>query len=147
MLGKQIFFEDVDAGFEVPKLVKGPLTKEEIKEYADAAGDPNPMHQDEDFAKMAGYRTVIAHGLMTMAFVSQTLTRWLPSHSNLKRLKTRFAKVVYPGDVLTCKAKVTGKHKEADGNFVELEAWADNQDGETVAKGTATVVLPCKAKK
>jgi len=146
-LGKKIFFEDIDVGFEIPNLVKGPITKEEIKEYADAAGDPNPMHLDEDFAKMAGYRTVIAHGLMTMAFVSQALTRLLPSHSNLKRLKTRFAKVVYPGDTLTCKAKVTEKHMEADGNFVELEAWADNQDGETVAKGTATVVLPSKAKK
>jgi acyl dehydratase len=145
-MGKEVHFEDVDVGFEIPQFVKGPVTKEKIKDYAEAAGDPNPMHYDEDFAKMAGFQTVIAHGLMTMAFVSEMLTNWLPSYTQLKRLKTRFTKVVYPGNILTCKGKVTQKYVKEDGNYVELDVWADNQDGETVAKGTATVVLPSRHK-
>jgi acyl dehydratase len=140
------YFEDIEVGSEVPELVYGPVTKEQIKEYADVTGDPNPMHQDEEFAKMAGYRTVIAHGLMNMAYVSRMLTAWVPDHRQLKRLKTRFSKVVYPGDIMTCKGKVTGKHVEKDGNYVELEISSENQDGETVVKGTATLVLPSKMK-
>ena len=146
-MGKETYFEDVDVGFEIPQFVKGPLTKEQIKEYAEAAGDPNPMHYDENFAKMAGYRTVIAHGLMTMAYVSEMLTNWLPSYTQLKRLKTRFTKVVYPGHTLTCKGKVTQKYVKKDGNYVELEVWSENQDGETVVTGSATVVLPSRHKK
>lgn len=146
-MSKETYFEDVDVGFEIPQFVKGPLMREQIKEYAEAAGDPNPMHYDENFAKMAGYRTVIAHGLMTMAYVSEMLTNWLPSYTQLKRLKTRFTKVVYPRDVLTCKGKVTQKYVKEDGKYVELEVWSENQNGETVAKGSATVVLPSRHKK
>jgi len=142
-----MYFEDVDVSFEIPQFVKGPITREQIKEYAEAAGDPNPMHYDENFAKMAGYRTVIAHGLMTMAYVSEMLTNWLPSYTRLRRLKTRFSKVVYPGDILTCKGKVTQKYVKEKENYVELEVWSENQNGETVAKGSATVVLSSRHKK
>ena len=146
-MGKKVYFEDVDVGFEIPQFVVGPLTKEQIKNYAEAAGDPNPIHVDENFAKMSGYRTVIAHGLMTMAYVSRMLTKWLPTYTQLKTLKTRFTKVAYPGDILTCKGKVTQKYVKEDGNYVELEVWSENQDGETVAKGSATVILPSRRKK
>lgn len=146
-MGKITYFEDVDVGFETPQFVTGPLTKEQIKNYAEAAGDPNPIHVDEAFAKMSGYRTVIAHGLMTMAYVSRMLTNWLPNYTQLNRLKTRFTKVAYPGDTLTCKGKVTQKYVKEDGNYVELEVWSENQNGETVAKGSATVALPSRHKK
>jgi acyl dehydratase len=146
-MARTIYFEDIEVGFDIPRLVYGPVTKEQIKEYADVAGDPNPMHQDEEFAKMAGYKTVIAHGLMNMAYISRMLTTWLTDYRQLKRLKTRFSKVVYPGDTMTCRGKVTEKYADKDGSYVELEVWSQNQDGETVVKGTATVAMPSKTKK
>jgi acyl dehydratase len=70
--------------------------------YAPAAGDPMPIHLDEEVAKDAGLPGIIAHGLCTMAFTSwAVLTELAGSEVNrLKRLAVRFSKPVLPGDDL-----------------------------------------------
>jgi acyl dehydratase len=68
--------------------------------YAPAAGDPLPIHLDEEVAKDAGLPGIIAHGLCTMAFTSwAVLTELADSDvSRLKRFAVRFSKTVLPGD-------------------------------------------------
>lgn len=68
--------------------------------YSPAAGDPMPIHLDEDVAKDAGLPGIIAHGLCTMAFTSwAVLTELGDSDVNrLKRFAVRFSKPVLPGD-------------------------------------------------
>jgi acyl dehydratase len=68
--------------------------------YAPAAGDPMPIHLDEEIAKDAGLPGIIAHGLCTMAFTSwAVLTELADSDvSRLKRFAVRFSKPVLPGD-------------------------------------------------
>jgi acyl dehydratase len=56
----------VQVGQELPTLEKGAITKDMLKVYGPAAGDPNPMHVDEEFAKNAGYPGVFAHGMLSM---------------------------------------------------------------------------------
>ncbi|WP_408065889.1 MaoC/PaaZ C-terminal domain-containing protein [[Mycobacterium] vasticus] len=70
--------------------------------YGPAAGDPMPIHLDEEVAKSAGLPGIIAHGLCTMAFASwAVLTEVAGSDVNrLKRLAVRFSKMVLPGDDL-----------------------------------------------
>lgn len=70
--------------------------------YAPAAGDPMPIHLDEEVAKDAGLPGIIAHGLCTMAFTSwAVLTELADSDVNrLKRFAVRFSKPVLPGDDL-----------------------------------------------
>ncbi len=71
--------------------------------YGPAAGDPMPIHLDEDVAKDAGLPGIIAHGLCTMAFTSwAVLTEVAGSDvARLKRLAVRFAKPVLPGQDLS----------------------------------------------
>ncbi|OBA82553.1 dehydratase [Mycobacterium sp. 1164966.3] len=73
--------------------------------YSPAAGDPMPIHLDEDVARNAGLPGIIAHGLCTMAFTSwAVLTELADSDVNrLKRLAVRFSKPVLPGDDLETK--------------------------------------------
>ena len=70
--------------------------------YSPAAGDPMPIHLDEEVAKDAGLPGIIAHGLCTMAFTSwAVLTEVADSDVNrLKRFAVRFSKMVFPGDDL-----------------------------------------------
>jgi acyl dehydratase len=70
--------------------------------YSPAAGDPMPIHLDEEIAKSAGLPGIIAHGLCTMAFTSwAVLTELAGSDVNrLKRFAVRFSKPVLPGDDL-----------------------------------------------
>ncbi|KZB86851.1 MaoC/PaaZ C-terminal domain-containing protein [Amycolatopsis regifaucium] len=71
--------------------------------YAPAAGDPMPIHLDEEVAKDSGLPGIIAHGLCTMAFTSWALLTEVAGSDvdRLKRFAVRFAKPVLPGQDLT----------------------------------------------
>ncbi len=71
--------------------------------YGPAAGDPMPIHLDEDVARAAGLPGIIAHGLCTMAFTSwAVLTEVAGSNvDRLRRLAVRFASPVLPGQDLS----------------------------------------------
>ena len=70
-----------------------------LKQYADASGDHNPIHQDEDFAKSVGLPDVIAHGMLTMALVGKYVTDIAGGSANVLELGGRFTKpVIVPAD-------------------------------------------------
>src|SRR2546428_13343614 len=77
------------------------MAVEQIRQYAEASGDRNPIHLDETFARSAGLPGVIAHGMLTMAFANQMVTDWLGDRSLVKRLQGRFGGMVVPGDDVT----------------------------------------------
>jgi acyl dehydratase len=99
------------SGAPVAKLVQH-VDDDQTFRYSPAAGDPMPIHLDEDFAKAAGLPGIIAHGLCTMAFTSwAALTELADADgSRLRRLAVRFSKPVLPGqDIETSFWKVTGE--------------------------------------
>lgn len=53
------------------------LTREDLRRYADASGDQNPIHQDEAVATSVGLPGVIAHGMLTMGIAVQPAVDWL----------------------------------------------------------------------
>ena len=65
-----------------------------LKQYADASGDQNPIHQDEAFAKSVGLPDVIAHGMLTMALVGKYLTDWAGGAAQVHEFSARFIKPV-----------------------------------------------------
>ena len=82
-----------------------------LKQYADASGDQNPIHQDEAFAKSVGLPDVIAHGMLTMALVGKYVSDLAGGSEKVLEFGGRFTKpVIVPAgqDVdLTVSATVT----------------------------------------
>jgi acyl dehydratase len=82
-----------------------------LKQYADASGDQNPIHQDEAFAKSVGLPDVIAHGMLTMALVGKYVSDVAGSSAKVLELGGRFTKpVIVPAGVdvdITVSATVT----------------------------------------
>jgi len=82
-----------------------------LKQYADASGDQNPIHQDEAFAKSVGLPDVIAHGMLTMALVGKYASEIAGGSANVLELGGRFTKpVIVPAGVdvdITVSATVT----------------------------------------
>ena len=82
-----------------------------LKQYADASGDQNPIHQDEAFAKSVGLPDVIAHGMLTMALVGKYVSQVAGGSANVLELGGRFTKpVIVPAGEevdLTVSATVT----------------------------------------
>ena len=139
----RVYFDDVKVGDELPPLVKGPLQQIQLTRYAGASGDFNPIHQDDEFAKAAGMGGVFAHGMLSMGFVAQAVTDWAGAGRVLK-IGVRFAALVRLKDTVTCRGRVVGTSQKDGVNLVELEIWAENQTGETVVSGRATVSLPAR---
>ena len=142
---KIIYFEDVKVGDEIAPLVKEPVTRTQIVRYAGASRDFNPIHHDEPLAQSAGYKSVFAHGMMSMAFLGQMVKEWC-GHERLKKMKVRFMNLTLPGDTLTCRGKIINKYQREGENCIECDIFAQNQRNEIVTKGTAVILLPSKAK-
>ena len=137
---KALDFEHVSPGQTLPSLTKR-VTVEQIRQYAEASGDRNPIHLDESFARSAGLPGVIAHGMLTMAFANQMVTDWLGDRSLLKRLQGRFAGMVQPGDDVTFSGTVASKDDAT--RHVVINLVVSNQRGEKVFnKGVAEAEFP-----
>jgi acyl dehydratase len=152
---KQIYWEDVTEGQEIPALTKIATTMMLVK-WAGAFGDFNPLHFEKEFA-IDFMRTpgIIVHGTLKRQMLIQMMTDWAGDEGWLKRISTQFKGMDYPrqmksltepgeGDTLTCKGKVTGKSEKDGEHLVECEISLENSKGEVTTSGTATVILPSK---
>lgn len=104
------------------------VTRQQITAYAEASGDRNPIHLDDEAARAAGLPGVIAHGMLGMAQLANFVVGWAGDHRRLRRLRCRFAGMILPGDVITFTGAVAGE----EGGLVRLELNAHNQKGERV---------------
>jgi acyl dehydratase len=132
----------VRVGQELAPLAKGAITREMLKVYGPAAGDPNPIHVDEEFAKNAGYPGVFAHGMLSMGFLGQFLAENAGGVANVRKFRARFAKLTWPGDEITCRGTVTAVRDEDGRRLVECDVWTETQQGERKVLGSATLALP-----
>lgn len=100
------------------------FTREQIAAYAEASGDHNPIHLDDEFARSVGLPGLIAHGLLQMGLLAVVAGEAAGGPSRLKSLGCRFAGMVEPGDTVTFTAKPAGEGR--------LELSATNQRGEAI---------------
>jgi len=131
----------VAVGQELPPLVKGPITRDDLKAYGAASGDPNPIHIDEEFAKNAGYPGVFAHGMLSMGYLGEFLVR-AGGLAALRRFRTRFVRLTWPGEVITCRGTVARVTDEGGERLVECDIWTENEAGERKLTGSAILAFP-----
>ena len=74
------------------------ITRADLVRYAEASGDDNPIHQDEEVARSVGLPGVIAHGMYTMALAARAVAEWYPG-AELVSLGCKFTSpVVVPAE-------------------------------------------------
>ena len=118
------------------------VTQEGIRRYAEASGDYNPIHIDEEYARATPFGGTIAHGMLVLTYLSEMMAAafgvdWLAGG----RLKVRFRAPARPGDMLTTRAEPR-RARQVDGERVfEYGIECSNQRGETLISGTAEVVV------
>jgi len=132
-------------GKSLPSLKKPPITQEQLQRYANASGDFNPIHLDEEAARRVGLESVIAHGMLSMAFLGQFAAQQIATipDSFVANLQVRFNSMVRLGDTLTCEGSIKERKKADNGReLVTLDCWVQNQRGDKVTTGEAVVSLP-----
>ena len=111
-----------------------------LKAYADASGDQNPIHQNEEFALSVGLPNVIAHGMLTMALVGKYVTDWSGGSTSVKEFGARFIKpvIVPAGEIvdLTINATVI----EVNGEEIKLDLVATSAGVKVLGMAKAVVI-------
>ena len=128
--------EALAVGQELPVLEKEP-SQRRIDVYSGVR--PRSIHTDPDWARQKGFRTTLAQGMMSTAYVSEMMTRLLGAgFVKGGTLSMAFIKPVYAGDRLTVHGVVKELRPEAGRTRVVVDVWCQNQHGEKTAVGTAS---------
>jgi acyl dehydratase len=130
----------LEGGDALASVERPPITTTQLVQYAGASGDFNRIHYDEPFAKEGGFPSVIAHGMLSMAFFGQLVADWAGGPQHVVRLGARFKAVTFPGERITVGGEVTARDEAA--GTVELKLVAKKPDGTVTLEGSATVRLP-----
>ena len=126
----RLAFDRVAVGDQLPAFSKV-VKRDDVKAYADASGDQNPLHQDEAFARSVGFPGIIAHGMFTMAHVVKAVTDWAGDPGALRSIKVQFRAVVFMDETLVARGEVASKVEAA--RRVRLRVWAEvDRGGERV---------------
>ena len=106
-------FDDVKVGDELP-VHHARLTRGDLVNYAGVAGDANPIHWDEDIAKLASLPDVIAHGMLTMGLGAGFASAWTGDPGAVTRYAVRLSAPAIVSAREGCDIEFTGKIKSLD---------------------------------
>lgn len=136
----QASFDTVHVGDKPVSFTLPPLSRLTLALYCGASGDHNPLHVDIDFARSSGMPDVIAHGMLSMAYLGRLLTDWVPQ-SAVRELSTRFSEMTHVGDELTCVAEIIEKTKTDGEPRARLKLTVTDQRVGVKLQGQAVVAL------
>ncbi len=128
-------YDQVKVGDTIPAFIVEGVTRPDFVRYAGASGDFVPLHYDQTFVEAAGIPTVFAQGMFTAGLLSKALTDYA-GIGQVRKFKVRFATRVWPGDVVTCRGKVTNKTEKNGEKIIEGDLEVVNQKGESAIKGS-----------
>jgi acyl dehydratase len=119
-----------------------PIPQYQTFNYAEASGDRNPIHLDEQKARQAGLPGIICHGLCTMSFCHKAAVDHLcgPERNplKLKTLRVQFSRPVLPGQTLAVagfeiesspKERRFGLRISTESGEVMRDAWCSVAEG------------------
>ena len=166
-------WEDVQEGDELPPIVKGPLSSDDMLNFVDMVRGtitfahflehrrrhPQDVYWDPDtgmpdswdtsmvkdsVAQAFGFPYAHDAGIQRVCWLENLATNWMSNLGFLETLKVRLLRPNFIYDTTWCRGRVTGKSVQDGRHLAELEIWCENQRGEVTARGTASVALVSK---
>jgi acyl dehydratase len=110
-----------------------------LKQYADASGDQNPIHQSEEFALSVGLPNVIAHGMLTMALVGKYVSDFAGGSASVLEYSARFIKPVIVPAGEKVDLTVSATIAEIDGDKVSITLSATSAGVKVLGMAKAVV--------
>jgi len=142
MLGKTV--QEINIG-ETASFTKT-VTEYDVYSIAGVTGDFNPAHIDSEFASETSFGKRIAHGILSIGFISTVLGTLLPGPGSIYiHQSCDFKRPIFIGDTITSIVEVTKKDEER--NRVWLHTYCKNQKQEIVVDGEAIMMPPRKRDK
>jgi acyl dehydratase len=137
-VSETVRFDELVVGDELPPLGRV-VERADLLAYAEIGGDRNPLHQDDDVARRAGFPGIVAHGMFTMGHMAACVVRWAGDHASVVSMSAQFRAPVFLGEEIVAGGRVRSLDPAA--RTVAVETWVTvERDGQTewpVKKGEA----------
>ena len=131
-----VYLDELKPG--VTAQIRRTVTERDIQLFGEATGDMNPVHFDEDFAKKTVFRGRVAHGALSIGYISALIGTVLPGDGSIfLSASIVFKTPVRIGDTVTTSATV----REVNGRAVVLDCVC-KVDDRLVLESEAHVLAP-----
>ena len=135
-----LLFEDLSVGQSVETLRL--VTAADVEAFAEVSGDTNPVHLDEAYAQTTSFKTRIAHGMLSGAYISAAIGTKLPGPGSIYLSQSmRFRRPVKLGDTVLTRVTITALDPER--GHATLATLCEVA-GKTVVDGEAVIMVPRK---
>jgi acyl dehydratase len=114
------------------------VNRAKLVAYANASGDQNPIHQDEDFAKSVGLENVIAHGMFTMALAGRYVSELAGGSEKVREFSARFTKPVVVPAGIDVELILSAKVSAVEGNQIKIDLTAICDEVKVLGMAKAT---------
>src|ERR1700732_981841 len=130
---------DIKVGDELPPFQRA-TGFHNWNRYAAVNDEFVPIHMDDEAGREAGYPTAFGMGNLQWAYLHNVLREWIPA-ARVVRLSCQFRSPNTKGMVVTAKGTVTAVRHVDDGREIDVDVWTEDQDGNKLAPGRATLLL------
>ena len=131
-------YTSAEKGDQLPALTLGPINQDALVLYANASGDQNPIHIDQNFAKKSGLPDVIAHGMLIMSYLGRLLTNIVPQ-SHIKNFSVQFSNMTHLNQTIICTGKILEKNSICNKQVVTLGLKVEDLKGQKKIIGQAII--------
>jgi acyl dehydratase len=144
MKGKQIYWEDVVVGQDIPGFSLE-LTWTQVVHGVQGVQDYQPVHHDPDYAKADGRAGVFMNTGFSQGSCSRVMDDWIGDKGFLTFFRMEMRRMNLKGDTMVYKGKVTNKYMKDGKGCVDADVWVENaREGGTTTFCQARATLPLK---
>ena len=121
------------------KRIRKVIDEEAVNQFAEVSGDCNPLHINEEYAKKSVFGKRIAHGILSVSYISAVLGNEFPGVGTIyMEQHTKFLKPIYIGETVEILVRI----RDIKGNKAVLQTDVIKENGEIAVEGEALVRLP-----
>lgn len=142
MKRKQLYWEDVTVGMEIPTGYSLELDMTRFVLQVSGTQDWYPVHHDRDFARSQGVPDIFMNTGFLTAATGRLITDWITPGGRLKKYAIQMRKMNLLGETMHVRGKVTAKYIDGEDHMVEAEVWCETEGQGITTPCTATVILP-----
>ena len=142
---RQLYWEDVEVGQEIPSSYSLKLDATRFFLQVSGTQDYYPVHHDRDFARAQGVPDIFMNTGFLTAATGRLLTAWMGPDGWLCKYRIEMRKMNLLGDTMTVKGKVTDKYIREGLHYVDADVWCETDTQGVTTPCKASLILPAKS--
>jgi acyl dehydratase len=132
---------ELTVGAEIPVFQRA-TGLQNWNRYAAVNDEFVDIHMDDDAGRAAGFPTAFGMGNLQWSYLHNMLRDWIGDDGRIVRLRCQFRSPNIRNQVVSAHGKITAIRDEGAETVVDLDIWTENDSGQAMAPGSATVAIP-----